>query len=127
MGKPFLVDADIKQGREIVALLKDKGFPIHSARWQFYDESDEWRLVIVTPLVSQQGGLAAYGRLQAILTEGNGHRGISLFDFTLVAPNDPLVQRQGMPTAVGVPDRTRIDVTEAGDVRLPGIYLYAAE
>lgn len=74
MVKTSLVEADLIAGwRFLTALFippeRRTIFRVKGAFWLYYPESEEWRLVIATPLVDEIGPLETYARLHPVLQE----------------------------------------------------------
>jgi hypothetical protein len=84
MYKKTLVEELIEEGNVLLQALKRNRFPITAAAWYDFPES-EWRLVIVTTSVDQQGPMAAYGRVQRALQTFQPSR-LTLSVVTLISP-----------------------------------------
>ena len=74
MVKTSLVEADLIAGWRLLLRLhippKNLAlFRVKATFWLYYSESEEWRLVIATPLVDEKGPLDTYSRLQAVLQQ----------------------------------------------------------
>jgi len=84
MVKKKLVEALISDGANLLRELDRRNFPVEAMFWVLLPEQDYWRLVIGSPIVREQGGLAAYGLLGEYLREiefaGITFGDISLFD-----------------------------------------------
>jgi hypothetical protein len=107
MVKTSLVEQDIKEGerflqaldepavitlgRRRVVDLPDDHFRVKAAFWMYLPESLEWRLVIATPLVDEQGPLATYRDIRSVLA-ANLALNLSLQNISVVSPKDPLVK-----------------------------------
>jgi len=85
MVKKKLVVALITDGARLLRELDRQNFPVDTMFWVHFQEEDYWRLVIASPLVNQQGGLAGYRRLNE-LVRGIEMAGITLEDISLVDP-----------------------------------------
>ena len=64
----ILVEQDIQNGRKLVEALQ-KRLPISAAFWLNSEEANEWRLVIVSPLVSAGNARLAYHLVDQALAE----------------------------------------------------------
>ena len=65
MATPALVDTDLEKGRATVEAITAARIPLHLTIWAHFSEAEQWRLLIVTPLVDRKGpraGYAAVGR-----------------------------------------------------------------
>jgi hypothetical protein len=78
-----LVEGLITDGARLLCELDRQGFPVESMFWSHLPDQDYWRLVIGSPIVSKQGGMAAYRRLGALL-QGIELAGITLEDISLL-------------------------------------------
>lgn len=70
-------------------------FRVKAAFWLYYPESEEWRLVIATPLVDEKGPLDTYSRLQAVLQRSLPEiqpADLYLLNIAVISPSDPLVK-----------------------------------
>jgi hypothetical protein len=109
--KTLLVEQDLKEGRRLLERLAGKeaavelswgkhraavvGPPdvrVRAAFWWFFPESQEWRLVIATPLVDEVGPLSAYGVIHANLTTIRPPLSLSLQNISLISPKDERVK-----------------------------------
>jgi hypothetical protein len=62
----ILVEQDVQNGRKLVEALQQ---PISGAFWLNAEEANEWRLVIVSPLVSAGHARRAYRMVEQTLQE----------------------------------------------------------
>ena len=69
MARAALVDIDIDGGRSFIEALDAAGFPVTSAFWFFHEESEEWRLMVCTPVVDKEGPLKAYRSMHPVLAK----------------------------------------------------------
>lgn len=67
MYKTVLVDTDIEDGRRVVAEL-EKQLRVTAAFW-FHEEEDEWKLVVVSPEVSEKGTTSLYRTIAVLLND----------------------------------------------------------
>ncbi|MEK6284894.1 MAG: hypothetical protein AABO57_04065 [Acidobacteriota bacterium] len=126
MVKTLLVEQDLKEGRRLLERLACKeaevelawgkhraafvgrsDVRVRAAFWWYFPESQEWRLVIATPLVDEVGPLSAYGRVQAELSVISPPLTLSLQNISLISPKDERVkafkkQLKIAPDPVGV-------------------------
>ena len=87
MVKTILVERDLEEGRRLLerldvkeaetapasgrtraATLPRTKVPVQAAFWWYLPESQEWRLIIATPLVDSYGPLSVYTKIQARLS-----------------------------------------------------------
>jgi hypothetical protein len=88
MVKKKLVEELISDGAILLRELDRQNFPVESMFWAHLPDEDYWRLVIASPIVSQQGGAAGYRRLNELLREIE-LAGITLEDISLLDPESP--------------------------------------
>lgn len=107
MVKTSLVEQDIEEGKRFLEALKQPAvvtigrrrvidlpashFRVKAAFWSYLPESREWRLVIATPLVDEQGPQATYRDIRAVLA-ANLALNLSLQNISAVSPKDPLAK-----------------------------------
>jgi hypothetical protein len=72
MVKTILVGPDLAYGEQILSALDQAKFPIAAAFWMLQTErSEEWRLLIATPLYDKFGPAVSYRKLrEALSVEG---------------------------------------------------------
>lgn len=92
MDKPTLVDADMKAGEALLSRLDDIKFNVKAALWFYVQESEEWRLIIASPIVDKDGPTKAYEKVQSQLQELDGGYKLSLRNISLVSPGDKLIK-----------------------------------
>jgi len=92
MDKTALVETDIEDGKKLVEALDKANFPVHSALWFYLSESDEWRFIVASSLVDENGPKDAYTQIQRVLAKLSKPFGISLKNISVVSPNDDLIQ-----------------------------------
>lgn len=111
MVKTLLVDQDLKDGRRLLERLNTEeagvaltwgkhragvvaraDVRVQAAFWWYFAESQEWRLVIATPLVDEVGPLSAYGVIQARLSAIKPPLSLALQNISLISPRDPRVK-----------------------------------
>ena len=87
MGAPPLVKPDIEKGRATLEAIKRANVPVRAAAWAYLRPAEEWRLVIVSPLVDREGHRGAYAQVQRALTADNV---LSLQRLVVTGPDEPL-------------------------------------
>lgn len=86
MDKTVLVEKDIQEGKELIEALDKADFQVQAAMWFYFTDSDEWRLLIASPLVEKNGPKKAYSFIQSVLTHLSPPTGISLKDISTLSP-----------------------------------------
>jgi len=92
MDKPTLVDADMKAGEALLSKLDEIEFNVKAAFWFYVQDSEEWRLIIASPIVDKDGQKKAYETVQSQLQELNGCYELSLRNISLVSPGEKLIK-----------------------------------
>jgi len=92
MDKPTLVDADMKAGEALLSKLDEIEFNVKAAFWFYVQDSEEWRLIIASPIVDKDGQKKAYETVQSQLQELNGCYELSLRNISLVSPGENLIK-----------------------------------
>jgi hypothetical protein len=96
MYKTPLVATNISDGQRVVDEL-EKIMQVTAALWVYLEEEDEWKLVIVTPDVSEEGPFNLYTRIAELLNElsidPQKPVQMPLTCVTLLSPNSLLYER----------------------------------
>jgi hypothetical protein len=87
--KEVLTDQMIAAGADLIKQLDRSGWPVVGSLWLYDPEMNEWRLLIVSPSVKDDGPLAAYQRINAQL-ESVAH--LSWEPISVVSPDDRRVR-----------------------------------
>ena len=69
MDQTALVGPDISGGEQLLRVLDQAHFPVASALWLLRAETQDWRLLLATPLVDNPGPRKAYDRLFRVIDE----------------------------------------------------------
>jgi hypothetical protein len=141
MVKTTLVESDLIEGRRLLNELrvapKRTLFRVRAGFWFYYPESEEWRLVIGTPLVDEEGPLAAYKQLQPVLQElidisAIRSDGLSLQNIEVISPRRPLVKAikalaSRPKISPGLPDVLRLSGNSPGGMYIQDAYVYTLQ
>ena len=92
MDKPSLVDGDMKAGEALLNKLDKIEFDVEAALWFYMQDSEEWRLILASPIVDTEGTKKAYEKVQSQLQELNGRYELFLRNISLVSPSDNLIK-----------------------------------
>jgi hypothetical protein len=94
MGEKALVESQVADAARLLAALDAAGAPPTLAAWYFYEDIDEWRLIIAGPtydaLLPKQEPVA-YKKLAETLSAA-ALGSISISDLKLLQTSSPLVQ-----------------------------------
>jgi hypothetical protein len=119
-----LVTDGISTGADFLRALDAAGFPVTAAFW--YLNGDTWRYLIATPVVHDEGKLAAYHRVNEILR--SSETGMDLLDIAVVSPGDDRVAaiRESYPTGPHEVKGIRFPGGMLNRVFIEGAYIYRA-
>ena len=100
----ILVEQDVQNGRKLVEALQRR-LPMLAAFWSYTEETNEWRLVIVSPLVGEGGARLAYHTVEQALAETEVP--IPLENISVLSPSNLRYKQvrlasQGVPSGVTV-------------------------
>ena len=95
-----LVKELIDDGRRFLEGLDAKRFPIDAAFWVFYEDSNSWTLVIVSP-VAEKGSFKALDRIQRILYSMDPPASFILEDIWVMSKSSDVFKRVVRETHVG--------------------------
>jgi hypothetical protein len=110
MDKTALVEKDIEEGRRLIEALDNAGFQVRAVLWFYFAESDEWRLIVASPLVEKKGPKGAYALIQAVLAQLSPPSKISLSEISVVSLEQDLIRLLKMAIQTG-PDISGIRFT----------------
>ena len=92
MDKTVLVERDIQEGKDLIEALDETEFKVDASLWFYSSDSDEWRLLIASPFVEENGPRKSYGFIRSVLTQPSPPSGISLKNVSVLSPNNQLIQ-----------------------------------
>lgn len=101
MGKTLLVDKDIEDGKRLIKALDKSDFPVDGALWFYFTTSDEWRLLLVSPLVDEKGPKEVYASIQLVMAKLKLPLGILLKRISVLSPKSELIQLLRMAISTG--------------------------
>ena len=101
MDKPVLVEKDFADGVKLIQNLEKNGLEIHSALWYYLTESEQWTLIIATPMVENNGLRETYKLIQAVINQNKEDYDFSLENISLRTPKDKLIQTLGRAIKTG--------------------------
>ena len=90
MDKAALADKYVEDGRNLIGALEDEKITVDTAMWFYSAESDDWQLIIATPLVGEVGPKETYRKIQSIL-DNMPSLSISLMDISVLSPSSSLI------------------------------------
>ena len=119
-----LTESDLALGKRVTEQLKAKEFSFDGAFWLYDEEAEDWRLVIVTRLVDQEGRQATYLRLGQIISV-DPRSEFRLLNITVMSPQDSVfVALRKTFASVENVEGVRLQHHTVNGVLVPGAYLY---
>jgi hypothetical protein len=91
MDKKILVEVNIEEGKKLVNALDRSKFILSGALWFYYSNLDEWRLLLVTPLVDLIGPNKAYTIVYNVIQDER-FSSISIVNISVLSPTNRLIQ-----------------------------------
>jgi hypothetical protein len=92
MDKKILVDRDIEDGKRLIEELDKSKFQLNGALWFYFKDSEEWRLLFVSPLVDTVGPRTCYRIVQSAIADLSVVFRISLEHISVLSPRGRLIQ-----------------------------------
>jgi hypothetical protein len=99
MDKATLVDAQVDDGKKLIQALDAAKVDVQAAMWFYFTESNDWRLVIATPLMDVIGPMKTYEIIQNEMEKSLPDLSVKLRNIFLVNPQHKLIRL--MKIAVG--------------------------
>lgn len=120
-----LVEDKRKEGEALLRALDSAGFPVSSAFWFRLPETNDWRLIIASPMIRDKGPDYAYQKVQGALSELDAPR-IQLTDIWLVKDTEPLVKtlRSVLHTGPAGVSNVTVRNTSASGVYIDSAHVY---
>jgi len=92
MATTVLVERDIQEGKDLIEALDKTEFKVDASLWFYSSDSDEWRLLIASPFVEENGPRESYGFIRSVLTQPSPPSGISLKNVSVLSPKNQLIK-----------------------------------
>ncbi|KPK77958.1 MAG: hypothetical protein AMJ79_01570 [Phycisphaerae bacterium SM23_30] len=92
MDKKTLVKSDIDQGKTLLRVLDKAGINIPAAFWFYQSDSENWRLMIASPIVDKDGPIASYKKILSAMKKTEKITDIAFDDITLMSPSNDTVK-----------------------------------
>jgi hypothetical protein len=94
MGEKALVESLVSDAIALIQKLDELASPVTFAAWYYYDDADEWRLLLASPtldpLLQKQEAVAYRKVIEALLSISPS--ALSISDLKLIATNSQLPQ-----------------------------------
>ncbi|GAI16757.1 unnamed protein product [marine sediment metagenome] len=110
MDKNILVEKNIEEGKILVEALDRSLFTLKGALWYYYLKHDEWRLLLVSPLVDRLGPKRSYTIIQNVIQDLHLFS-ISIIDISVLSPKNRLIQLLKIALSTGPRDISKIRFT----------------
>ena len=96
--KESLSEQMISAGSDLIRRLDDAGLKVSGALWFYETDSNDWRLIIVSPDVRAKGVRTVYEEVQSVVRATPDDQAIiSLKDISVVDSDDPLISLLKIP------------------------------
>ncbi len=90
--KESLSEQMISAGSDLIRRLDETGLKVSGALWFYETDSNDWRLIIVSPDVRAKGVKTVYEEVQSVVrATPDDQSSISLKDISVVDSDDPLI------------------------------------
>jgi hypothetical protein len=90
--KESLSEQMISAGSDLIRRLDEAGLKVSGALWFYETDSNDWRLIIVSPDVRAKGVKTVYEEVQSVVrATPDDQSTISLKDISVVDSDDPLI------------------------------------
>ena len=131
-GRRLLERLDVKEAETAVAPSKRRAavppgskVPVQAAFWWYLPESQEWRLIIATPLVDSSGPLSVYTKIQARLSTIKPPSTLTAQNISAISPKDERVKmlRKAMKVVSGS-SQGRFNRKTASGIYIDDAYIY---
>jgi hypothetical protein len=87
-----LVAEQLEAGKQLLAALRREGVPVELVFWHRPDETSRWMFCVATPLVEQDGPLAAARKVVPVRRSFGDDFPISGLDMRIIKGNHPVVR-----------------------------------
>jgi hypothetical protein len=123
MGKVQLVDQEIQEGKRIVEAIAPDG-KLVAALWIFDAEAGAYYLTLA---LSEKSPLAAYSKVQTVLSNLQPSSKIALDDIRIVKEGDPFITELRLSDELQESQGLRLTNTSVGSFYVDDAYIYCLE
>jgi hypothetical protein len=93
MAKETLLDRDISAGAKLIRALDGRGIAITAGMWFFYPDLGDWKLLLVSPQLTEEHLPAAYTKIsEAISGDSEIAESLSISDVKVLTNKDPMIR-----------------------------------
>ena len=124
--KESLSEQMISAGSDLIRRLDEAGLKVSGALWFYETDSNDWRLIIVSPDVRAKGVKTVYEEVQSVVRATPGDQSIiSLKDISVVDSDDSLISllKIAIKTDNGIP-RIRFSRNMINGTLIEDSYIY---
>jgi len=114
---------ELQEGKKAIEAIRGAGIPVRSAYWAYFNEAQEYRLVVPTDRVQSVGLRSVYLAIQRAFSQ-KGIK-IPLRQITLVRPDEPLGVLGLNAVRLAAPFGGGGSLVEAFNVKVDTRYIYA--
>jgi hypothetical protein len=115
----------LSAGERVTQALGEKHFNFTLTFWLYTSAMNEWRLMVATPLVDDEGPRSTYARLGKVLPPGVDQlKEFDLLSITVISPNDPLAKALKSVQASRNLGSARLKGSRVKDVFVEDAYVY---
>ena len=115
----------IVAGKALIEKLLESGEAVPPAIWKYLDEPNSWRLIIGVPIVKTKGPRDGYKLIQKMFNlYKEQFRYLSIYDITVVAPDDRVLAPFQKSFVLTDPNGTRVSHTMLNGQYIDDAYVY---
>ncbi len=92
-------EKNIEAGEKLLKLLDSSNVNVDAALWFYFDDVENWKLILSLPDFIRLGPKIAYKQVQKAINRLGNEINISLNDIAILKPNSPLLNL--LKTAIG--------------------------
>jgi hypothetical protein len=123
--KEYLSRDMIDAGRKLTLLLEDRQVIVSASLWFYLSESNVWRLMIASPVVSTSGPKELYEDIHTLISEAPDTFGdITLLDISVVEPNNAVVSALGKVLKLQEIGGVRFSKNTVSGLFIEDVYIY---
>ena len=118
----------IEAGKKLVESSEIAVLNIVAAFWLYFPEAEEWRLVLVSPKIDQDGPRKLYGQISDILYQDADKKyEIDLVNITLMSPDENIVRVIAGVNKMWDLSGKRLSNSRFAGVFIEDIYIYSVD
>lgn len=128
MDQITLVENRIDDGAKLIEELEKAGIDVTAACWIKTDDDEQWYLYVASPIVDNEGAVAAYRQVHTIIRQMPEPFWIDPFEVKLLGASDPIAEavlklHEKYPARIA----TRYKQPTLGGVSIEAAYIYPAK